>query len=91
MGSPTTSAASLTAPASGTLVVGPTKLNGVVVGPGSVLTIYDNTAVSGKVILQFQNVGSSTNTVVFRNAVRADIGLSYNLTGASALIYYGAT
>lgn len=91
MGSPTTQAAQFTAPSSGNIVVGHAFLNGVVLAPSGVVSIFDNIAASGKIIFQYTNLTANTVSVIFRNAVRCDIGLSYSLTGGNVLIYYGAT
>lgn len=76
-----------------TLVVfnGHVFLNAVVLQPTAVVTIYDNTAASGKVVFQYTNAGTSTASVVFRNAVRCDIGMTVVVATANANVYWGAT
>lgn len=91
MGSPTTQSTGELAPATTVIFNGHEFINAVVIQPSGVVTIFDNTAGSGKVVFQFTNASTSTASVVFRNAVRCDIGATVVNTGGNCNVYYGAT
>lgn len=92
MGSPTTQSTGEIVPGStAAAFTGHMFLNAVTIQPGATVTIYDSLTAAGKVVFQYVNAGTSTASVVFRNAVRMDIGLSYTVAAANANIYFGAT
>lgn len=72
-------------------VTGRTFLNSVTIQPGATITIFDSLTAAGTVIFKYVNAGTSTASVVFRNAIRLDTGMSYTVAAANANIYYGAT
>jgi hypothetical protein len=88
--SSTSISSGLLTPATATLITGKATVNGVMVAPSATITIYDNTAASGNVILTFVNASTSTQDALFNRAVRCDIGLTYVISGGNAIIYFGA-
>lgn len=90
MGCPTALSSLLASGSTTTLATGKGTLNGVLVQPGGVVTVYDNTAASGKVVFLYNNAGTSTASVVFYNAIRCDIGMTVTSAAADCIIYYGA-
>lgn len=75
-----------------TLVVtnGKALLNGVTLQPTAVVTVFDNTAASGKIIFLFTNASTSTQTISFDRPVRCDIGMTVVVATANANVYFGA-
>lgn len=75
-----------------TLLTGRALLNSVVIvtdgtNAGTV-TVYDNTAGSGKVLVVFTVPGTAlSGQLDFSNAVRGDIGLTVVVTGTAAVAY----
>lgn len=78
------------APATTLVFTGRGTLNAATIQPGATLTVYDNIAASGKVILQYVNAGTNTESIVFRNAVRFEIGLTVVGVAANVNVYWGA-
>ena len=91
MASPTTQSTGELAPATTVVFTGHCFVNAATIQPGATLTVYDNTAASGKVVLQYVNAGTNTESIVFRNAVRCDIGLTVVGLAANVNVYFGAT
>lgn len=79
--------------AAGTTVLftGHSLVNGVIVAPGGTVTLYDNTAASGKVIFSFVNAGTNSESILFNRAVRADIGLTAVFATAGGYVFHGAS
>ncbi|MDE3022990.1 MAG: hypothetical protein KGI54_14220 [Pseudomonadota bacterium] len=76
------------------LATGRNLLKGVLLpaGAGSpTITIYDNTAGSGKILFQAAGNGSTPVVVNFTHAVQAELGLYVVLggTGPTAIVYFG--
>lgn len=90
MGCPTAISSGVLTPGTVTLFTGRHTLNGVTIQPGATVTIYDNTAASGTVLFLYVNAGTNTETVVFYNAIRAEIGLTVVTAAANSIVYYGA-
>ena len=65
-------------------------IDAVVIQPGATITIYDSLTAAGKVVFQFVNAGTSTASVVFRNVVRLDVGMTIVVAAFNAQVYYGA-
>lgn len=89
MASTTQSTGELT-PQTITVTIGRALINAVTIQPGATITIYDNTAASGKVVFQYVNAGTSTDSVVFQNAIRCDMGVTAVVAAFNANIYFGA-
>lgn len=78
------------APATTLVFTGRGTLNAATVQPGGTLTVYDNTSAAGTVILQYVNAGTNTESIVFRNAVRFEIGLTVVGVASNVNVYWGA-
>lgn len=91
MSTPTTISTGELTPGTSVIFSGHVFLNAVIIQPLGSVTIYDNTAASGKVVFQYANPGNNTESVVFRNAVRCDIGLTAEVATSNANVYWGAT
>lgn len=91
MGSPTTQSTGELVPGTFNIFSGHMFINAVIIQPTAVVTIYDNTAGSGKVVFQYTNAGTSTASVVFRNAIRCDIGATVVNSAGNCNVYFGAT
>lgn len=72
------------------IAVGHNMINGVIVAPGGTVTIYDNTAASGKIVFAFVNAGTNSQEVLFNRAIRTEIGLTVLVATANAYVFYGA-
>lgn len=72
------------------IAAGHNMVNGVIVAPGGTITLYDNTAGSGKILFVFDNQGTNSEEVVFNRAVRTEIGLTAVVVGAASYVFYGA-
>lgn len=92
MAGPTTQSSGVLIPGTAQLYLGKTTLNAVIVQPGGTITIYDNNTgtAAGPVVFLYVNAGTSTNHLVFQNACRTDNGMTYVVSGANAIIYFGA-
>jgi 2-phospho-L-lactate transferase/gluconeogenesis factor (CofD/UPF0052 family) len=91
MGTPTSLSTGELTPQTLVVASGKALLNSVSLQPTAVVTIYDNTAASGKIVFQFTNVGTSTVVVPFARAVRCDIGMTVVVATANAQVYHGAS
>lgn len=91
MGSPTAQSTGELTAGTFTIFNGHMFINAVIMQPSAVVTIFDNTAGSGKIVFQYTNASTSTQAVVFRNAVRCDIGATVVNSAGNCNVYFGAT
>ena len=83
--------------ASASVATGKNRINAITfLGDGtnaSTLTLYDNTAASGKIVARVVNrTSDQQNHIIFTNPVVCDNGIYASLggTGGTYIIYYGA-
>lgn len=92
MASPTSQSTGLIAPTAGTLLyIGKNILNGVVLQPGTTVTLYDNAAgtATGNIVFQGVNAGTSSLDHMLNIGCRFDIGMSIVVTaGTGAVVYF---
>lgn len=89
-GTSTSISSGVLAPGTHVLFDGRHILNSVLIQPGATVTIYDNTAASGKIVFLYVNAGTSTEFVSFVDSPRVLIGLTVVVAAANAIVYYGA-